>query len=239
MRTESTGVSLMSSNLMGIGQTVSALRAEFPDVSVSKIRFLESEGLVVPLRTPSGYRKFTPAHVDRIRYVLTMQRDHYLPLRVIAEHLDALDRGLTPPEPTNATPRTDAAPTSSPDLNTLDTGVRLRPQEICREAGLSADELEQASELGLLPTGVDYSLNDLETARAIAGLIRCGVPVRNARPIVLAVRREMDLYSTALGQPRRGETDDEYRSRASSLATALVRVHVAVMRSGLEEPRDL
>ena len=238
MRTESTGGSLMSSNLMGIGQTVAALRAEFPDVSVSKVRFLESEGLVVPLRTPSGYRKFTPAHVDRIRYVLTMQRDHYLPLRVIADHLDALDRGLTPPEPTSAAPRTAVEPTASPDVDTLDTGVRLRGPEICREAGLSAEDLEQASDLGLLPSGPEFSLNDLETAHALAGLIRCGVPIRNARPIVLAVHRELDLYTTVLGKPRRGESDTEYGDRARSLATALVRAHVAVMRSGLDEPRN-
>ena len=73
------------------------LRADFPDVTISKIRFLEAEGLVEPARTPSGYRKFSHDDVERLRYVLTLQRDHYLPLRVIREHLDALDRGLEPP----------------------------------------------------------------------------------------------------------------------------------------------
>ncbi|MGY1610275.1 transcriptional regulator FtsR, partial [Geodermatophilus sp. SYSU D00700] len=80
-----------------IGAVLTALRDDFPDVTISKIRFLESEGLVSPQRTPSGYRKFSRADVDRLRYVLTAQRDHYLPLRVIKEHLDALDRGQPVP----------------------------------------------------------------------------------------------------------------------------------------------
>jgi DNA-binding transcriptional MerR regulator len=80
---------------------LSQLRPDFPDVTISKIRFLESEGLIDPQRTPSGYRKFTHDDVQRLRYVLGAQRDHYLPLRVIKEHLDAIDRGLEPP-PTGA-----------------------------------------------------------------------------------------------------------------------------------------
>ena len=73
----------------GIGEVLAQLRAEFPDVSVSKIRFLETEGLIQPARSPSGYRKFGPADVDRLRYILTAQRDRYLPLRVIKDQLDA------------------------------------------------------------------------------------------------------------------------------------------------------
>ncbi len=73
------------------------MRPEFPDVTVSKIRFLESEGLIEPARAPSGYRKFSLRDVERLRYVLGTQRDHYLPLRVIREHLDAIDRGARPP----------------------------------------------------------------------------------------------------------------------------------------------
>ena len=79
---------------MSIGQVLAALRDDFPDVTISKIRFLEAEGLVEPQRAPSGYRRFTADDVERLRYVLGAQRDHYLPLKVIREHLDALDRGL-------------------------------------------------------------------------------------------------------------------------------------------------
>lgn len=221
----------MNAHLMGIGETVSSLRADFPDISVSKIRFLEAEGLVTPLRTPSGYRKYTPGNVERIRYVLGMQRDHYLPLKVIAEHLDAIDRGLTPPEPVSATPSAPVTQTQSPDLDSRDTGVRLRRSELCRESGLEAADLVSAIEVGLLPEAEEYTLDDVEIAKSLSALAECGLPIRNARPIVLAVQRELDLYTTALGQPRRTESTEDFEARRRSLATALIRAHVAVMRT--------
>jgi len=223
----------MSTHLMGIGETVSSLRPDFPDVSVSKIRFLEAEGLVSPLRTPSGYRKYSQGHVERIRYVLTMQRDHYLPLRVIADHLDALDRGLTPPEPTSAAPGANVPEPALADLGSLDTGVRLRPDELCRESGLDHADLREAVNQGLLPETQGYSLDDVETARSLAALSACGLPVRNARQVALAVQREMDLYEAALGPLRSGESEQDYADRARSLATALMRTHMALMRSRL------
>lgn len=78
---------------MSIGEVLSRLRPEFPDVTISKLRFLEAEGLVEPLRAPSGYRKYTPAHLERLRFILAAQRDRYLPLRVIREQIEAMDRG--------------------------------------------------------------------------------------------------------------------------------------------------
>src|SRR6201994_704149 len=81
---------------MSIGEVLGQLRAEFPDVTISKIRFLEAEGLIEPARTSSGYRKFSRDDVSRLRYVLAAQRDNYLPLRVIKGHLEAIDRGLQP-----------------------------------------------------------------------------------------------------------------------------------------------
>ena len=79
--------------LRSIGQVLAALLAEFPDISISKIRFLEAEGLISPERAPSGYRRYDTADVERLRYVLSVQRDHYLPLKVIREHLSLIDRG--------------------------------------------------------------------------------------------------------------------------------------------------
>uniref|UniRef100_UPI003F83D19A transcriptional regulator FtsR n=1 Tax=Actinosynnema sp. TaxID=1872144 RepID=UPI003F83D19A len=89
---------------MGIGAVLSQLRAEFPGVTISKIRFLEAEGLVRPARTASGYRRFSASDVERLRYVLTAQRDHYLPLKVIREQLDAADDGLSGPAPVGPVP---------------------------------------------------------------------------------------------------------------------------------------
>ncbi len=101
-----------------IGEVLAVLRDDFPDVTISKIRYLESEDLVHPQRTPSGYRKFSRADVTRLRYVLTSQRDHYLPLRVIKDHLDALDRGEPLPPGaagTAAPPPAEIAPADGAD----------------------------------------------------------------------------------------------------------------------------
>ena len=84
--------------LLNIGQVLDLLRPDFPDITIPKIRFWEGEGLIKPQRTPAGYRKFSDHDVERLRYVLRMKRDHYLPLGVIREHLDAIDRGLEPPQ---------------------------------------------------------------------------------------------------------------------------------------------
>ena len=80
---------------MSIGSVLALLREDFPDVTISKIRFLESEGLISPERAPSGYRRFSQADCDRLRFVLTAQRDRYLPLKVIKEQLDSIDHGLS------------------------------------------------------------------------------------------------------------------------------------------------
>src|SRR5260370_5562 len=72
---------------LGISEVLAELRSEFPEISVSKIRFLEAEGLIAPARSPSGYRRFGPADIDQLRFILTAQRDQYLPLRVIKERL--------------------------------------------------------------------------------------------------------------------------------------------------------
>ena len=90
--------SLAERSYLSIGQVVNLLRGTYPDLSNSKIRFLEDKGLIKPERTPAGYRKFSDADVARLRYVLRMQRDHYLPLKVIRENLALMDRGLEPPE---------------------------------------------------------------------------------------------------------------------------------------------
>jgi len=78
---------------LSIGEVLNRLRGDFADITISKIRFLESEGLIEPQRTPSGYRKFTSSDLERLRYVLLAQRDQYLPLKVIKDNLDAIDRG--------------------------------------------------------------------------------------------------------------------------------------------------
>lgn len=88
-----TGAAQWTRGGMSIGSVLDLLRPDFPDITISKIRFLESEGLISPERTPSGYRRFHVADVERLRFVLTAQRDQYLPLKVIKEQLEAIDSG--------------------------------------------------------------------------------------------------------------------------------------------------
>ena len=123
---------------MNIGQVLEQLRPDFPGVTIPKIRFLEDKGLIKPERTPAGYRKFSDADVARLRYVLRMQRDHYLPLKVIGEHLDAIDRGLEPPPiepvvPTVPTVALAADGTPSPESFRRTDDLRLSHPRRIRE----------------------------------------------------------------------------------------------------------
>ena len=147
------GTAAADGGLMSIGAVLNPLRDEFPEVTISKIRFLESEGLVEPQRTPSGYRKFSPDDVERLGHVLRMQRDHYLPLKVIREHLDALERG-------RAGAAAVRGPAAGPDDGSLREpvpGSPRRPQrprigraELLAAAEIDEQELEEWESYGLL-----------------------------------------------------------------------------------------
>src|SRR5690348_7499878 len=107
---------------MNIGQVVAELKVEFPDADVkeSKLRFLESEGLITPERTPAGYRKYSERDMERLRYILAAQRQ-FLPLKVIGEHLDAIDRGLEPPALGGLQPRVPVGKDGTPHAETYST----------------------------------------------------------------------------------------------------------------------
>ena len=133
---------------MNIGEVLDRLRPDFPGITIPKIRFLEDKGLIKPERTPAGYRKFTGEDVDRLRYILKMQRDHYLPLRVIGEHLDAIDRGLEPPPieavvPTVPKVALAADGLPSPESFSRTDNVRLSRKELVKIAAVSVALLEQ------------------------------------------------------------------------------------------------
>ena len=114
---------------LSIGEVLTKLRGDFADITISKIRFLESEGLIEPQRTPSGYRKFTTTDLERLRYVLLAQRDQYLPLKVIKENLDALDRGLQPAPAVRPRHYLAALPAVLPTLLPVQYCVRQAPAE--------------------------------------------------------------------------------------------------------------
>ena len=133
---------------LNIGEVLDLLRPDFPGVTIPKIRFLEDKGLVKPERTPAGYRKFSAEDVDRLRYVLRMQRDHYLPLRVIGEHLDAIDRGLEPPPIEPVVPTVPTVALAADGLPSAESfarrdNLRLSRKELLKIAEISEDLLTQ------------------------------------------------------------------------------------------------
>jgi len=219
-----------------IGEVLAVLRDDFPDVTISKIRYLESEDLVHPQRTPSGYRKFSRADVSRLRYVLTAQRDHYLPLRVIKEHLEALDRG----EPLPAGAATGA--TVPPPVQDDDgSGVPpLTPEQFARAAGLEPDQLADCVQFGLLATDADgrHPAGDLPVARAAAGLARHGIEPRHLRVYRTGVEREAGLIEQLVAPVLRARSE-EARTRATEklreLASLSAQLHTALLEARLRE----
>jgi DNA-binding transcriptional MerR regulator len=219
-----------------IGEVLAVLRDDFPDVTISKIRYLESEDLVHPQRTPSGYRKFSRADVTRLRYVLTAQRDHYLPLRVIKDHLDALDRGEPVPG-TTADPV--AVPTSEADDDVQTVGP-LTAEQFARAAGLEPDQLADCVQFGLLATDADgrHPATDLPIARAAAGLARHGIEPRHLRVYRSGAEREASLIEQLVAPVLRARSE-EARTRATEklrdLAGLSAQLHTALLESRLRD----
>lgn len=219
-----------------IGEVLAVLRDDFPDVTISKIRYLESEDLVHPQRTPSGYRKFSRADVSRLRYVLTAQRDHYLPLRVIKEHLEALDRGE--PLPPGAATGAAVPPPAHEDEG---SGVPpLSPEQFARAAGLEPDQLADCVQFGLLATDADgrHPAGDLPVARAAAGLARHGIEPRHLRVYRTGVEREAGLVEQLVAPVLRARSE-EARTRATEklreLAVLSAQLHTALLEARLRE----
>jgi DNA-binding transcriptional MerR regulator len=234
-----------SRSTMSIGEVLATLRPEFPDVTISKIRFLEAEGLIEPERTPSGYRKFSRADVARLRYVLSAQRDHYLPLRVIKEHLDAIDRGLEPPAIGGGGPRVPRALVAAegmpgPDAFRPDASeVRLSRRELLDAAGLEDEQLTQLEQYGLVgprPGGSHYDGDALVVAKTVAEMARFGIEARHLRPFKAAAEREIGLVEQVV-TPLVRQRNPEARARADEVARELaalsVKLHATLVKAGL------
>ena len=220
---------------LGIGEVLAQLRGEFPDISVSKIRFLETEGLIAPARSPSGYRRFGPADIDRLRYILSAQRDQYLPLRVIKERLDRLDppAGPGPASPAQGWSGADASP-ASPNGDGL-----LSRSELVAAAGVTEALLTELETFGLIRRlGRQYGQDALQVARAAAALTAYGVEARHLRAVRAAAERETamieSLVAPILRQRSRGARDLAART-AAELAGEVLRLHGALVVGALAE----
>ena len=179
---------------LSIGEVLDSVRAEFPDVSISKIRFLESEGLIEPKRTESGYRMFYDQDVARLRFILQLQRDHFLPLKVIRERLAEADGngGLMPQVPAIPAPQEDK-PTKAP-VNLQ--GASLTRAELQKAAGLSEAQLKELEDFSLvaLGDGGTYDENDLLVAKAAARFFEYGVQARHLKMYRQFAEREAAFF---------------------------------------------
>ncbi|GGL11766.1 transcriptional regulator FtsR [Streptomyces flaveus] len=223
-----------ASGLMSIGTVLNVLRDEFPEVTISKIRFLESEGLIEPQRTPSGYRKFSPEDVERLGHVLRMQRDHYLPLKVIREHLDAVERGEAVQLPSLGRQR-DGEAVDEPEGP---TAVRIGRAELLAAAEIGEQELDEWESYGLimpLPDG-GYDAEAVTVAGLVVELGRSGIEPRHLRAVKAAADREaglVDQVVAPLRLHRNPQTRAHAEARTKELAGLAVKLHAALVQSAL------
>jgi DNA-binding transcriptional MerR regulator len=197
---------------VGIGQVLAELRPEFPDISPSKIRFLEAEGLVTPARAESGYRRFAVADIERLRFILTAQRDEYLPLRVIKQRLDALD-GVISPEP-------DAVTRS----------------ELLEVTGADEDILAELEDYGLVRRARHYGTEAVGVVRAAVALREYGIQPRHLRAVKAAAEREVSLVEQVVAPLARQKGSREPALRAArEVAGHIARLHATLVEDGLNE----
>lgn len=207
---------------MGIGDVLKTLREEFPDVTISKIRFLEAEGLIDPERTPSGYRKFGTGDLARLRHILRLQRDHFMPLKVIRQRLEHFDPDLG--EETDARP----APLPEEDGEPLEVGLQLSFDELVGASGLDPDEVRELEEYGLIDAhrvngGVYYDEEDLMILRIARDLGKYGVEPRHMRMYRHFAERESGLFEQIL-LPRAKAAGGNGRRQMVQSLTELVRL---------------
>lgn len=228
---------------MNIGEVLDLLRPDFPGITIPKIRFLEDKGLIKPERTPSGYRKFSQADVDRLRYVLTMQRDHYLPLRVIGEHLDAIDRGLEPPPLDSVVPTVPKVALSADGLPSPESfrrrdGLRLSRKELLKVAEVGEDLLADLERFGLLAPSASghFDTDDLVVAQTARELAEFGIEPRHLRAFKAAADREVGLVqqvTAPLARGRDAAAAARAEDAASQIAALSVRLHATLVKAGL------
>ncbi|CAN3129122.1 MerR family transcriptional regulator [Mycobacterium sp. smrl_JER01] len=238
---------------MSIGVVLDLLRADFPDVTISKIRFLEAEGLVTPERTASGYRRFTAYDCARLRFILTAQRDHYLPLKVIKAQLDAMPDGELPESGSSyATPRLvsvggpvagepgQAGPAQGSPGSAQ---VRLRREDLLDRSGVGEELLAALVKAGIITTGPggffdEHSVVIAQCARALADY---GVEPRHLRAFRSAADRQSDLIAQIAGPVVKGGkagARDRADDLAREVAALAITLHTSLIKSAVRDVLD-
>ena len=209
--------------LVTIGQVLALLTPDFPEVTQSKLRFLEENGLITPQRTDSGYRKFAEADVERLKLILELQRDRYLPLKVIGQYIADLDAGKSP-----ALPGDDGKPNRHARVAQVKNVSRI---ELIAETSITGALIAEAQSVGLI-TEEPFSANTIEIARSIMKLNRgFGLTPRHLRGIKTAADREIGIIEGVIA-PVLSKKEASSRSKAAHFAEEL-QSHFASIREEL------
>lgn len=220
---------------LSIGAVLDQLRPDFPDVTISKIRFLEAEGLISPQRTASGYRRFSAADCERLRFVLTAQRDHYLPLKVIREQLDAVDRGsmATGPGAVVRLPR--AFEVSADPFAVVGAAGRVSWAELIERAevdGVFVDDLVRSGFIAPVAAG-HFDADDVLLVRTAKAMVDFGLEPRHLRALKMSADREGALLAQVAGPLARGReagARDRAQETVKELGSLLVTLHAALVK---------
>lgn len=237
---------------MSIGAVLDLLRPDFPDVTISKIRFLEAEGLVTPERTASGYRRFTAYDCARLRFILTAQRDQYLPLKVIKAQLDAQPDGELPqhgsaygvPRLVPVSPDgTDGDNNAAGAAAVAPTQVRLSREDLLARSGVDEELLSALVKAGIITTGPggffdEHSVVIAQCARALADY---GVEPRHLRAFRSAADRQSDLIAQIAGPIVKGNkagARDRADDLAREVAALAITLHTSLIKSAVRDVLD-
>jgi DNA-binding transcriptional MerR regulator len=226
-------------NYQSIGEVLVSIKAEFPDITISKIRFLESEGLIDPERTPSGYRKFYDKDVEQLRSILKMQRDEYLPLKVIKERLlrdESEDgRGPAPVDGDGAEPEEELAEPP--------TGLQMSIEEMSAATGIDRDRIKELESFGLVcshgpEAATYYDGDDYIVLSIVKDLFRYGVEPRHLTMYKHFAEREATFFESIVLPQLRQRNPDARRMAATSLgelAKASRKLKQALLRTNLRQ----
>ena len=220
---------------MSIGTVLSTLKPEFPAVTISKLRFLEEQGLVSPRRTGSGYRMYSRADAERIRYALIAQRDSFLPLRVIRDQLTDLDAGREVEQPSHA-----RMVSRDGELVVPPPGARVSVAEVCDLTGANEAELDEMAQAGLImaDTRGRFPGRAVQVVQAALALARHGITPRHLRTVRTNADRQADVIDQVVS-PQRAQRSGAARERsaaqASELAELYAALHAELLRTAVDQ----
>ena len=231
-------------NYQSIGEVLVAVKTEVPDITISKIRFLESEGLITPERTPSGYRKFYVDDVDRLKSILRMQRDEYLPLKVIKERLvqsDAVDEGADV-ELEGASAEGEGASVSE-ELAEAPTGLQMSLEEMSAATGVDRERIKELESFGIVCThgpegGRYYDGEDYIVLSIVKDFLRHGIEPRHLTMYKHFADRESSFFEALVAPTLRQRNPDARRAATQTLTDLSVtsrKFKQALLRNALRE----